>query len=407
MSSLSDRLKLLGVKVGAQQLAPPARADVYPIEAVLKGERIQTPAGETFVVEKDYAPDYRHGAVSLLCEAPVNILSHWAGDENIQSFERSEFAFLDTETSGLAGGTGTYAFLVGVGRFVGQVFHLAQFFMRDPTEEPALLLALESFLAPCKALVTFNGKSFDAPLLNTRFKMAGWQSPLYDLRQIDLLHISRRLWRDQLASRTLGNLEVQILQIARSEEEVPGWLIPQLYFDYLRTGDARAMKSVFYHNAMDVVSMAALFNRITIDLEDPYSPLLESVERAAVARLYEDLGKFDEAAQLYEASLNEGLPEDLFWDSLHRLALLHKRRSHYHMAVPLWEKAARHQRLEAFIELAKAYEHIFKEIDQAIHWTRQALQIIEQPGFPAIDRRMWQPDLERRLERLISKVNDN
>src|SRR5512139_1946924 len=98
------------------------------------------------------------------------------------------WAFVDTETTGLAGGSGTYAFLVGVGRYEDDGFHLVQFFMRDPTEEPALLLALESYLAHCHALVTFNGKAFDAPLLNARYILQGWRSPLRDLAHIDLLH---------------------------------------------------------------------------------------------------------------------------------------------------------------------------------------------------------------------------
>src|SRR4030067_1036414 len=141
--------------------------------------------------------------------------------------------------------------------------------MRDPFEEPAMLLALEEFLAPCKTLVTFNGKSFDAPLLTTRYTLQGWPSPMGRMAHIDLLHLARRLWRDRLPSRTLSNLEVQILGAQRSEEEIPGWMIPQMYFDFLRDGDARPMKRVFYHNEMDVLSMAALLNLVVNLLENP------------------------------------------------------------------------------------------------------------------------------------------
>ena len=404
MPSLSDRLKSLGVKVGPQDLPPPTLSQRYPIETVLPGRLLDTSAGQAYLVEQVFAADYQHGYETLLCEAPLDTLSRWIGEERIPSLDRSEFAFIDTETSGLAGGTGTFAFLIGAGRFEGQTFHLTQFFMRDPTEEPALLSAFEAFLAPCKALVTFNGKAFDAPLVNTRFGMAGWRSPLSDLAHVDLLHLSRRLWRDRLPSRTLGNLEVQILRTTRTEDEVPGWMIPQLYFDYLRTGDARSMKSVFYHNAMDVVSLAALFKRISLILADPQHPVLESSDRAALGRLFEELGETDQAIQLYEISLNSGLPEDLFWDTLQRLALVHKRRGAYEQALPLWEKAAKNRQVFACIELAKAYEHIFQDFPQALEWTRQGLDIVNAQDYPRHEQAVWLPELEHRLERLLRKV---
>ena len=143
---------------------------------------------------------------------------------------------------------------------------------------------------------------------------------------IDLLHLSRRLWRDRLPSRTLSNLEVHILRAQRSEEEVPGWMIPQMYFEYLRDGDARPLKRVFYHNAMDVVSMAALLNHTTSLLEDPTNfPAIEALEMAAAARLYEELGQTTRAIQLYRQCLNSPIAGELFLDTSERLALIYKR----------------------------------------------------------------------------------
>lgn len=408
MSSLSDRLRSLGVKVGVSEISSPRKVEKYPIELVLPGSYVETDQGQTYLVEKDYPVDYQHGKKNLLLDSPLFVLEKWAREPGLHSLDAGAFAFLDTETSGLAGGTGTYAFLVGAGRFEGDHFHLAQFFMRDPSEEGALLLALEKFLAPCRALVSFNGKAFDAPLLNTRFSLAGWKTPLASMVHVDLLHISRRLWRDRLPSRTLGNLEVQILGTSRTEEEVPGWMIPQMYFDYLRSGDAREMKNVFYHNAMDVVSLAALFKHIAGLLANPLNcPDLHAIDQASLAKLFEDLEEHEIAVQLYENSLqrsDEGLPEDLFWDTLQRLSFLHKRRGNYFQAIPLWEKAALGDHLYAHVELAKVYEHTLRDFQKALEWTQQALRIIQKSSFPSYERAYWKPELDHRQERLLRKM---
>jgi uncharacterized protein YprB with RNaseH-like and TPR domain len=134
---------------------------------------------------------------------PLLTIAQWMGDARLAEMPLESFAFLDTETSGLAGGTGTYAFLVGVGRFEGDTFRLVQFFMRDPSEEAALLEGLMDYLAPCAALVTFNGKAFDAPLLVTRYSLHSLPVPFKDYGHLDLLPLARRLWRDRLPSRAL------------------------------------------------------------------------------------------------------------------------------------------------------------------------------------------------------------
>lgn len=406
MPSLSDRLKALGVKVGAQDLPAPQPANPYSIDRVLEGHFLSTPLGDTYVVEAHYPSDYAQGSVTLWYDRPLDALAAWAQDERIRELSPQSFAFLDTETTGLSGGTGTYAFLIGVGRFEGTEFHLAQFFMRDPLEEPGQLAALEEFLAPCIALVSFNGKAFDLPLLNTRYLTHGWRPPFKDQAHIDLLHLARRLWRDRLPSRTLPNLEVQILGAMRSQEDVPGWMIPQLYFDYLRSGDARPLKNVFYHNAMDVVSLAALFSRTAALLADPLNEMAEHGEDLlAMARLFDELGYTDKSIQLYLKALEMDLPEEAMLTTLQRLALVHKRQDNLQAAVRLWEEAAQRQHLQAHIELAKYYEHRLQQYGEAIYWTETALAILHQPGFPVTEKHHWQAELEHRLDRLRRKQN--
>jgi uncharacterized protein YprB with RNaseH-like and TPR domain len=164
VSSLSDRLRSLGVKVGVSELAPPEKVEKYPIERVLPVSYIETDRGQTYIVEQDYPVDYQHGKQSLLQEPPLIALEKWAREPGLHDLNTGSFAFLDTETSGLAGGTGTYAFWWG--RTLRETTSWRSSSC-DPSEK-ALLLALEKFLAPCQALVSYNGKAFDAPLNTLR-----------------------------------------------------------------------------------------------------------------------------------------------------------------------------------------------------------------------------------------------
>ena len=406
MPSLSDKLKSLGVKVGARDLPPPRPRNLNTIEEVLLGHAHTTHLGETFVVEARYPPEYQHGSQGLLTTAPLHILAAWAGEQRVSECPPQGFVFLDTETTGLSGGAGTYAFLIGVGRFEGQDFHLAQFFMRDPLEEPAQLAALEEFMAPCQAIVSFNGKAFDVPLLNTRFISQGWHPPFLDIAHVDLLHLARRLWRDRLPSRTLGNLEVQILGTRRTEQDVPGWMIPQMYFDYLVSGDARPLQSVFYHNAMDVLSLAALFNYTAGLLADPFTGAAhQGIDLVALGRLFEDLGDLDSATRLYLQGLEHELPRPILLDAIDRLALIHKRGENLAAAVELWEQAARHEHIYAHVELAKFYEHRARDIDQALLWTRSAIDLVKAASLPSYERRQWLEELEHRRDRLQGKLS--
>lgn len=405
MNSLSKRLKTLGLRVGVSRLPPPTRPAAWTIEDVLPGRLIDTAGGPVYLVENFYPTGYRHGRAVLELSAPLQIIAEWAGEPSLAGKPPETFAFLDTETSGLAGGTGTFAFLVGIGRFQEGGFCLRQFFLRDPLEEAGLLLALEEFLAPCQAVVSFNGKAFDSPLLNTRYILQGWKTPLSGLAQVDLLHLARRIWRERLPSRTLGNLEVQILGAPRNEQEIPGWMIPQMYFDYLRDRDARPLKHIFYHNAMDVISLAALLQHLALLLEAPLQRANDcGLDQAAIARLLEELGRIDEAICLYRQSLKNGLPPQAFHNTLERLSHLLKKQGDYPAAISLWEQAAAEQQIYAFVELAKYYEHRALDFEQARTWTQAALEIIRRPTTPAYTRLEWQGNLEHRLQRLERKT---
>jgi uncharacterized protein YprB with RNaseH-like and TPR domain len=436
MDTLSERLKALGVKVGARDLPPPRPRDPYPIQGVVPGRFQETPHGEVFLVERRYPVAHQHGSASLSITAPLGptapldpnpslgrnaslgpnvslgIVAEWAREPRLAEVKPDTFAFLDTETTGLAGGTGTYAFLVGVGRYDGEDFHLAQFFMRDPAEEPALLWALTDFLGPCQALVTFNGKAFDVPLLNARYITNGETPSLTSTAHLDLLPLARRLWRDRLPSRALGYLEEHILGLTRSQEDVPGWVIPSLYFDYLRGGDARPLKSVFYHNAIDILSLAALLGHVADLLGAAFGPegalretVVHGLDLVAMGKLFEDLRRLETAARLYEHGLAGDLPGETYWEAVRRLSFLHKRRGDLSAAVSLWRQAAGEGQVYAHVELAKYYEHRARDYREAAGWTQAAIALVEAPAFPGRARQRWLAELEHRLARLRRKLD--
>jgi uncharacterized protein YprB with RNaseH-like and TPR domain len=405
MQSLADKLKALGVKTGAAALPKPETAEAHDIASVVAGKVVPTDFGEAFVYEERFAPDHRHGQAPSKLTAPLGIVSAWAADARLGKLPIESFAFLDTETSGLAGGTGTYAFLVGAARFDAQgEFVLQQFFMRDPSEEAALLEAFGGFLAPARALVTFNGKAFDAPLLATRYAMHRMPNPMRDLAHLDLLPLARRLWRERLESRALKYIEENVLEAPRSIEDVPGYEIPWLYFDYLRSGDARPLKGVFYHNAMDVVAMAALMSHTARMLADPFHEgIRHGLDVIAMARLYEDLGDWETAARLFERGLQMPMGPEHFWEAVRRLAVLQKRRGDFGQAIPLWEQAAADGHVYAHIELAKYYEHKLHDARTALRWTKQAAKQLKHASMPTYARKHWEQELNKRRERLEAK----
>jgi uncharacterized protein YprB with RNaseH-like and TPR domain len=404
--SLAGKLKSMGVKIGTAELQPqvPKSKKEAAIQSVVDGHFVSTRQGETFVSEQTYPSDYRHGLTPLRISVPLMTIAQWAHDVRLAYLPLESFAFLDIETSGLAGGTGTYAFLVGIGRFEGDTFHLVQYFMRDPSEESAMLEGLMDFLAPNAALVTFNGKAFDAPLLVTRYLLHDLPVPFKDFAHLDLLPLARRLWRDRLPSRALKYLEENVLAAPRTVDEVPGYEIPYLYFDYLRTGDAAPLKGVFYHNAMDIVALAALMNHMASILHAPFDGQVQhGQDFIALGKLFEDLERREEAARLYERGLEVGVGEMDFGAAVQRLSALQRRRGDLESAVSLWQKAAAEGHVYAHIELAKYYEHNLRDYPEALNWTQKAERLVSSLDIPRYEYRHWMEELDHRKKRLREK----
>ena len=404
--SLSEQLKDLGVNLGKVK-QPASKSKVrFPIEKVIPGDFKEVIFGQVFCHEETYPKEYCHGEKPLSPKDPLTNLCRWANAKPYFPNDLQDFIFLDTETSGLAGGTGTYAFEVGLGRFTEDGFKLAQFFMRHPGEEPALLAGLTEFMHGMKAVVTYNGKSFDIPLLNTRYTMMGMTSPFEGIDHFDLLPLARRLWRLRLESRTLGNVESHILGVSRGSEEVPGYEIPAMYFEFLKTHDARPMAGIFYHNAIDILSLAGLFSHSAYLLDDPLSKNIQYHEDVvSLARLFESLGDIPQAEALYQKALKLELEKSLYWDTLSRLSFIQKRREDWTSARRLWEEAAENNFLYAFEELAKYFEHRSKDLEKAQEWTNRAISVLNTQPLPSYELIFWQERLAHRLDRLKRRLS--
>ncbi|HWQ03901.1 MAG TPA: ribonuclease H-like domain-containing protein [Longilinea sp.] len=405
MESLSDRLKALGVQLGTQNLRPHSAQDRFPIEDVIAGEEIETPLGVVFQITQQFDIHYQHGQVHF--DAPLNLqlVREWGKTDIEKSNQIDQLIFLDTETTGLAGGAGTFAFLVGLGIWNPDGFRLVQLFMRNPGEEPAMLAVLNRIVAPFKTVVTFNGKTFDIPLLNSRHLINSITTPFSNMAHLDLLPLARRLWRNRLPSRALGDLERDILGVVRSGEEIPGWMVPQIYVDYLRSGDARPMKGVLYHNAMDILSLAALLHYDAHLLENPLKiEPTEGLDLVAIAQIYEEMGDLGKSIELYEAGLNAGLPQPIFIQTLHRYASIYRKRNAWPETIALWQRAAEQQDIPAAIELAKYYEHHERLPMDALRWTDNALGWLLLLPLRPSEKLYWKSELEHRRDRLMRKI---
>jgi uncharacterized protein YprB with RNaseH-like and TPR domain len=405
MPALSERLKNLGVHLGAQDLRPSKKNDEWAIERVISGYDHSTRFGSTFVVENSYPPDHKQGQVGIFADLNLNILSCWADEPGVERINPEEIVFMDTETSGLAGGTGTNIFLIGLGFRTSAGFRLVQLFLRDPSQEQAFLASITAFLEQkFKVVVTFNGKSFDMPLLRSRHILHTIDNPFNSLIHLDLLPLARRLWRNRLPKRSLKDLETEILRMPRTEEEVPGWMVPDIYFDYLKNGDARPLVGVFYHNAMDIVSLAALLNHVDYLLENPLdNPETPALDLAAIARLYHEIGFGNKAITLYDESLKQGLPLDIHLHVLSRAADLSRQMGEWNKALAYWEQAVDFHQIEACVALSKYYEHQVRDISLSIHWAEKAFLLLSDRPKGSRDSTIWGKDLSRRLERLKHK----
>lgn len=377
---LNEQLAELRRKIARLEARPVARRAV-------SGARLEAR------MRRAWPAHFRHGNadVGALSELPASLLEVLT-EETGWAAPPERWAFVDTETSGLAGGSGTFAFLVGGGAITREGFTVEQFFLREPGEEAALLDAFTKWLEPFEVLVTYNGRAFDIPLLETRYRLARMKPPFARLRHIDLLFSARRLWRLSLERCRLQDLEVHILGFTR-EGDVGGNLIPQLYFDYLRTGSSAPLHGVLEHNALDILSLACLAAVVPAAFREP-ERLRSAGEMLGIARWLRAEGRFDEALALMREAVRRPLAEPLLYETLWQMADLERRLKREDAAVALWSELSTVRnawRSAALERLAIHYEHRERNYALALEMTRAALALA-----PSNDLRKREARLLRR-----------
>ena len=394
------RLRKLGVYRGVRDLpaAPdderrftrsPASSFQFqlPASSTLPGEEVRTPFGPAWVRSARYPLAERPDLAEWLTVQPA-ALAALDRNDGLLRLEPAQAAFIDTETTGLSLGAGTYTFLIGVGTFEEDAFVVRQFFMRNPAEERAQLHLVEEALGRCTGIVSFNGRGFDMPLINNRFVLAAMPLPLIGAPHLDLLPPARRLWKARWGSCSLGSLERNVLAFQRTAEDVPGYLIPDIYRQYYLTGVATAMLAhVFYHNLEDIVTMPLLGARmarhfqpesLTVRLRE-----LHALECWSLGRCYDALDWVEESIGAYRTALDRASGEPESAQVLRELGFLYKRLERRDEAAEVWEtwiSAVPGADLTPYIELAKHHEWQTLDLAAARGWAAWALRIAE--GWP-------------------------
>jgi uncharacterized protein YprB with RNaseH-like and TPR domain len=416
-----ERLRRLGLRRGARGVPPPpgpAAPEPVTEAGVLPGGPVDTPFGPAWVRTVRYPLAGRPDLAELLAVEP-RALAAAGRDTGLEALEPLSAAFIDTETTGLAVGAGTYTFLIGIGTYEmpeGEqrdgAFVVRQFFMRNPGEERAQLHLVEEALGRCTGLVSFNGRAFDLPLVQSRFILARAPVPLAGAPHLDLLPPARRLWRGRHGSCALGNLERNVLGVQRTVEDVPGYLIPDIYREYYLTGVATEMLArVFYHNLQDVVSMVLLAARMgrLFRADDILQEIaaLHPLECLSLAYCYEALGWTDAGIMAYRAALGGSSDTGKRAEVLRALGFLYKRLGRLDEAAALWEEwigTVAGDDLTPYVELAKHHEWRTADLAAARGWAAWALRIAE--GWsPSAWRDAAVSELQHRLARLERKLS--
>jgi hypothetical protein len=410
--ALKERLERLIAKTASrprrERVEPPLRREAVPLERAIDGREVVNERGSFYAAERTYPLHHRHGRIELerLRDVPRGAFSILARGSDELEIDLERALFIDTETTGLAGGSGTYAFLIGLGYVEDDAFVVRQLFMRDYREEAAMLRELSDLSSRFDLLVSYNGKSFDVPLLETRYVLCRQSVSFEEKLHFDLLHPARSLWKARYESCRLSELEARLLGIER-ENDPPGFLIPDIYFRYVRTGDASSVPYVFEHNRHDILSLAALTVSAADMLDESHEPD-DPIDDFSLGRLFERGEEAERSILHYARAVDAGVSGPARRRSLRGLAELHKRRGDVETARAHWEELSREDGAEAILalhELAMHREHRERDYAAALSICEDAVARIEgsyhlRAGF----REKWREAFERRRRRLVRRL---
>jgi len=359
----------------------------------------QTPLGEIWVVDWEYEQGQLHGSYEIKKISQMHDLL----DIKLDKFNPSTAMVIDTETTGLAGGTGTYAFIIGAGFWQGDKFIIRQYMMRDFNEEPAQLAALaEDFSG---SVISFNGKCFDLPLLLNRYRIHRFEPPFANAPHLDMLFPSRRIWKRNSPGFKLTQLEQQALGYAR-DGDVPSYLIPSIFFDYLQSRDETLLYPILNHNRDDVLSLyqlvviASAIIGQCLDNNNNDDDLLLSV-----AEIYFKQGKYEQTLKLIDNIKTRYACDKTTNQAAWLKALSFKKLGRWEKAVEVFLNLyGRQPEIHTAIEIAKLYEHKLKNPRKSLEVIARAESILEFKAIIGSDTKT-QIDLTHRKNRLFLKAS--
>jgi len=310
-------------------------------------------------------------------------------------FDIRRCIFLDTETTGLSGGAGTVAFLVGVGFIDGGDFVVEQYLMRDYADEAELIETLAGRMSGYDAVCTFNGRNFDLPLLETRFTMCRMRDKWRELEQLDLLYPARRTWKLRLGSCRLSRLEEFILGHSR-EGDLPGSEVPQRYFSFLKSGDMALLEDIIAHNRQDIRSLGTLLAHLCGLYAHPEKET-HKADLLSMGKALEKQGELRPARELYRiasipapaGSISMLSGGEIAAQAAWRMYLLaRKNRDCAGMQQILEQMAVRRQcRDKIYVELSKLHEHHFRNFQRALRYADLAARYVDAKEMDALNRR--------------------
>ncbi|MDQ0058027.1 ribonuclease H-like domain-containing protein [Paenibacillus harenae] len=433
MSGLRDRMNRLRGSGGSEQAVENAdvaarvmdeqAAIVQEIEEDIEqlspkwkelGVGLQTNETGQFLLRKIVYPlHHRHGTHTL---AELELVADKLGafhPGQTQGAMANRIMFLDLETTGLGVGAGNVPFMVGLAYQTDEGIIVEQAVIRHPAEERAMIAYLSEKLSDYAYLATYNGKTFDWPVMQNRFILNGFNRKMWQPLHLDFLHPARSIWRNTLISCKLSHVEEERLGITR-HDDVPGSLAPQLYFEFLATGEPMTLEGVFRHNETDMLSLVSLAIRFGHLLGDMEGATFESPdlpeEMVRTGLWLEKMGNYKLPDVLFEGALRSESPAPA---ALLMLAARDKKAGNWGRAVVLWQKVIIHSSqaygsfaIEACTELAMYYEHKLKDFKTALQYAREALEHMRSHPLQRRDAKKSAEleALRKRIARLTGKA---
>jgi uncharacterized protein YprB with RNaseH-like and TPR domain len=398
--SVKDKLqKLINLTGTPVKKGRPHQTERFEDDGSRRSEPIQ-------VFENGFSLKAKYGKtpIALGLEIRGDVLSFLGRNGEFEHLDLSTALFLDLETTGLAGGTGTVPFLVGLGFYAADRFRVVQYFLADLAEEERMIGELTRLFAErdFRSIVTYNGKAFDMPLLETRFILNRQPLRLSSLPHLDFLFAARILWKHKYESCRLFHLAQEIVQADRSED-IPGAEIPARYFEYLRTGNFDLMEPVIYHNQEDILSLLGLVisgaTLISQKEEETFDEGPDALDLYGLGKVYEHAGDIDRSVRYFERALQGELSEAVAVNARKRLSSHFKKNRRWDKAVPMWrEMTGLSRQLDGFRELAMYYEHKEKNYAEAKLAAEEGLALARDLESKQAE------DFARRLERLNVKI---